>query len=107
MKMPSPPYRRIGSIWLPGGGEFEVWSNYAIIFEVDRKRWPASIGDICPVASPALPRAYLPAVREMFENFGLLSEKQVIHWVGRQIDIEHVCTCFGILEPGASEPPPE
>lgn len=54
MKMPAPPYRKIVSIWLSGGGEFEVWSNYAIIFEVDRNKWPSSIGDICAAASAAI-----------------------------------------------------
>lgn len=98
MNMPPAPYKKIGSLWLPGGGEFEVWSNYAIGFAVDRQKWPNSIGDICPSSNPKLPIAYLAQVRKMFVDADLVSNAEVIHWVGRQTEIEHVCTCFGILE---------
>lgn len=98
MKMPSLPYRRIGSIWLPGGGEFEVWSNYAIAMD-----YHEGYSTICLSASPQLPQAYFPKVHGMFRDAGLLGPDQFLHWVGRQTDIEHVCTCFGILEPPEAE----
>lgn len=104
MNMSAPPYKKIGSLWLPGGGEFEVWSNYAIAvphgpLAADYAGSTARADEVCLSSEPFLPIAYLPQLREMFAAAGLIGDLQWLHWVGRQTEIEHVCTCFGILEP--------
>lgn len=94
MKMPAPPYHKIGSIWLPSGTEFYVWSNYAIAVPPN---WPRPA--VCKSAAPQLPDAYWAEIVGLFDRAGLVPDGYYLHWVGRQTEIEHVCTCFGILEP--------
>ena len=95
MKMPAAPFKKVGSIWLPSGVVFDIWSNYAIAIPALSQRDP-----ICESASPKLPGAYWSLVNEMFRNAGLIPEGRYLHWVGKQTEIDHVCTCFGILERG-------
>ena len=95
MKMPAAPFKKIGSIWLPSGTEFYVWSNYAIAVPSQSLVQP-----YCKNASPQLPDVYWGQVVEMFNAAGLIPAGHALHWVGRQVEIDHVCTCFGILERG-------
>lgn len=104
MKMPPAPFKKIGSIWLPSGVMFDVWSNYAIAVPKgqlvcsDMDDFKITQDDVCCRAAPRLPTAYFKLVRPMFEQAGLLAANQILHWVGHQTSIQRVCTCFGILE---------
>lgn len=97
MKMLPAPFKKIGSIWLPSGVMFDVWSNYGLGVAIEQLRQD-KIARVCRSASPQLPAAYLNRVQRMFLDAGIFESDRVLHWVGYQTEIEHVCTCFGILE---------
>jgi hypothetical protein len=86
----------LDQIHLGRGNMFPISTSDAKIVDGDT---PA----VCPKTDRPVGAEWLPTILSIYRRCGMVGPAQTIHWVGGQLRLENVCTCFGVGDsPGPS-----